>query len=96
MLVVVPVPDPILFDDARLRRQTNGHLITFDWHIGQMGFVAQISLFNTVTYQVRICPEYRGLWHTDFCRGHHFNVDERTIEQVNAFVSAKQPSMAAG
>jgi hypothetical protein len=95
MLVVVPEPDSILFDDARLRRQTNGHLITFDWHIGQMGFVAQISLFNTVTYQVRICPEYRGLWHTDFCRGHHFNVDERTIEQVNAFVSAKQPSMAA-
>lgn len=65
-------------------RQTNGHLITFDWRIGQMGFVAQLSLFNTVTYQVRICPNYRGIWLPDLRRGHHFDVEGRTIEPLLA------------
>jgi hypothetical protein len=84
MPVVFPVADPILYDDARQLRQTNGHLITFDWHPGNMGFMAQISLFNTVTYRVRICAVYRGLWRPDFHRGHHFNVEERTIQQLFA------------
>jgi hypothetical protein len=82
MPVVYPVADPILYDDARQLRQTNGHLITFDWHIGNMGFVGQVSLFNTVTYQVRICPNYSGIWHPDFRRGHHFNVEDRRIEPL--------------
>jgi hypothetical protein len=80
--VVFPVSNPILFDDARQARQTNGHLVTFDWQAGQMGFYAQVSLFNTITYRVRICPFYRGLWHSDFRRGHHFNVEDRTIEPL--------------
>jgi hypothetical protein len=80
--VVFPVANPILFDDSRQLRQTNGHLITFDWQSGQMGFYAQVSLFNTITYQVRICPHYRGIWHMDFRRGHHFNIEDRTIETL--------------
>ena len=63
-------------------RQTNGHLITFDWQAGQMGFFSQVSLFNTVTYRIRICPFYRGIWHLDFRRGHHFNIEDRTIEPL--------------
>jgi len=82
MPVVFPVADPILHDDARQLRQTNGHLITFDWHTGQMGFMAQVSLFNAITYRIRLCPFYRGLWHSDFRRGHHFDIEDRTIEPL--------------
>jgi hypothetical protein len=82
MPVVFPVADPILYDDARQLRQTNGHIITFDWQPGQMGFMGQVSLFNTITYRVRICPSYRGIWHLDFRRGHHFNIEDRTIETL--------------
>ncbi|MGB2678510.1 MAG: HNH endonuclease [Candidatus Acidiferrum sp.] len=82
MPVVVPFPEPILFDDTRQLRQTNGHLITFDWHVGQMGFMAQVSLFNTITYRVRVCPNYTGIWHTDFRRGHHFDIEDRTIQPL--------------
>jgi hypothetical protein len=79
MPVVVPVADPILFDDERQSRQTNGHLLTFDLNEGKVGFEAQVSLFNTATYRVRLCPVYSGIIHSDFQRGHHFDIEERTI-----------------
>jgi hypothetical protein len=82
MPVVVPVAKPILFDDRPQERQTNGHLITFDWHAGHMGFMAQVSLFNTVTYKVRICPVFSGIWRPDFGRGHHFDIEDRKITRL--------------
>jgi len=77
--VVLPFHKPILYDDKPLSRQTNGHLITFDWNNGRTGFLSQVSLFNTITYHVGICPEFKGLWRDDYYRGHHFNTEERTI-----------------
>jgi hypothetical protein len=82
MRVVTPVRQPILYDDLPQMRQTNGHLVTFDWSLGQMGFESQVSLFNTVTYRVRICPNYNGLWHPDMRRGHHFDVEARTVQPL--------------
>jgi len=82
MPVVTPVRKPILFDDMPQLRQTNGHLITFDWSPGQMGFEAQVSLFNTITYRVRLCPNYHGLWHPDMRRGHHFDIEDRTVQSL--------------
>jgi len=82
MPVVLPVRKPILFDDMPLSRQTNGHLLTFDWNRRQSGFMAQISLFNTITYRVAVCPEYTGLWHDGFRRGHHFDIEDKTIEPL--------------
>lgn len=79
MPVVLPSRKPILFDDLPQLRQTNGHLITFDWNTGQTGFIAQVSLFNTVTYRVAICPVYSGIWSSGFTRGHHFDIEARTI-----------------
>jgi hypothetical protein len=70
---------PILTTDTRNSRQTNGHLITFDWNAGGTGLLAQVSLFNAVTYRVVICPHYSGLWHRDMRRGHHFDIEDRSI-----------------
>ena len=80
--VVTPIPNPILFDDTRRLRETNGHLITFDWAPGQMGLMAQLSLFNSITYQIRLCPSYSGLWHPEMRRGHHFDIESRKIESL--------------
>jgi HNH endonuclease len=77
--VVLPSQRPVLFDDLPQMRQTNGHLITFDWNTGQTGFLAQVSLFNTVTYHVAICPVYSGVWSNGFSRGHHFDIEAKTI-----------------
>jgi hypothetical protein len=79
MPVVLPFHNPILYDDNLLFRQTNGHLITFDWNNGRTGFLSQVSLFNTITYHIAICPEFKGLWRDDYYRGHHFNTGDRTI-----------------
>jgi hypothetical protein len=75
----IPFHAPILYDDKPLSRQTNGHLITFDWNNGRTGFLSQVSLFNTITYRIAICPEFEGLWSDDYYRGHHFNTEDRTI-----------------
>jgi len=80
--VVVPLPNPILFDDTRQSRQTNGHLVTFDWNAGQMGFMGQVSLFNTITYRIAICPSYKGIWRPDIRRGHHFDIEDKTIDPL--------------
>jgi hypothetical protein len=80
--VVTPVADPILFDDTRQARQTNGHILTFDWSAGNTGFEARVSLFNTIIYRVRLCPEFSGIWSPDYRRGHHFDIEDRTIEPL--------------
>jgi hypothetical protein len=77
--VVLPFHKPILYDDHPLLRQTNGHLITFDWNNGRTGFLSQVSLFNTITYHIAICAEFKGIWRDDYYRGHHFNIEDRTI-----------------
>lgn len=72
-------PRPILYDDRINLRQTSGHLITFDWNPAGTGFLAQVSLFNSVTYRVALCPTYSGIWHDGMRVGHHFDIDEKTI-----------------
>jgi hypothetical protein len=74
---------PILADDTLWRRQTNGHLITFDWNSIRDGFVVQLSLFNSITYRFRLCERYLGLWFPAKS-GHHFDVDSKTISKLGS------------
>ena len=72
---------PILADDTKTERQTNGHLLVFDWNRGAEGVIAYISLFNSITYHVLLCRKYSGLWHI-LRSGHHFDIETRTISPV--------------
>jgi hypothetical protein len=81
---VVPFKTPILGDDLPGLRQTHGHLINFNWNRTQMGFLAQVSLFNAMTYHVLFCTTYSGIWHDDMRRGHHFDIKSRTIEPLTS------------
>jgi len=79
---VRPFNTPILADDHIHLRQTNGHLITFDWNHLQTGLVAQVSMFNTTTYHVLFCSDYSGIWHNDMRTGHHFDLTSRIISPL--------------
>jgi hypothetical protein len=81
---VRPFKVPILADDLPQFRQTNGHLITFNWNYTQMGLVAQVSLFNTITYHVLFCLKYSGIWYEDIRRGHHFDIESRTVTPLTS------------
>jgi hypothetical protein len=81
---VRPFNTPILANDHMHLRQTNGHLITFDWNHLQKGLVAQVSMFNTTTYHVLFCPDYSGIWHNNMRTGHHFDLASRTISPLIA------------
>lgn len=72
---------PILADDTQTWRQTNGHLVVFDWNRARKGLVAYVSLFNSITYHVRFCRKYSGLWFP-LRSGHHFDVETRTISEA--------------
>jgi hypothetical protein len=81
--VVVPTRDSILFGGSRHWRQTNGHLVTLDWNRAGFGVLAQVSLFNTITYRVLLCPHYSGIWHGCLPSGHHFDVESRQISALS-------------
>jgi hypothetical protein len=91
-VVVQPTYEPILFDDSRNLRQTFGHLITFDWNLGNTGLLAQVSLFNSMTYRVAICPVYSGIWHNGIRRGHHFDIGDKKITPLAASSSKPSPT----
>ncbi|HUJ33383.1 MAG TPA: HNH endonuclease [Candidatus Acidoferrum sp.] len=84
--VVRPSQGPILYDDLPQLRQTNGHLITLNWNMGLRGLLVQVSLFNTTTYHVVLCPAYSGLWRYDIQRGHHFDIESRAVAPLTSTV----------
>jgi hypothetical protein len=81
--VVMPTCDSILFGDSRRWRQTIGHLVTLDWNRKGDGIVAQVSLFNTITYRVLLCPFYSGIWDSSLRSGHHFDTETRKISVLS-------------
>jgi len=82
--VVKPDKNPILSNDSRHFRQTNGHLVVFDWNYSQRGLLARVSLFNTMTYLVLLCPDYSGIWRDNLRTGHHFDIESRTVAPIQS------------
>jgi hypothetical protein len=82
--VTTPTFRPILADDTETRRQTNGHLLTLGWDKSGSVVFAQVSLFNEMTYVVRFCRFYSGLWR-DVAAGHLFDpFQHRIVSLTNA------------
>jgi hypothetical protein len=52
--------------------QTNGHLLIVEWADRLQSYLrARLSLFNEMTYVVRLCGSYSGIW-IDIATGHLF------------------------
>ena len=75
--------DPILADDLRHSRQTEGHLVTVNWTGDKRHIIAQLSLFNRVTYHVYLARNFQGFWR-EIRSGHHFDVGRRSIDELTA------------
>lgn len=80
---IVPSSRPILYDDSRDWKQTNGHLITLGWARDNRGILVQLSLFNNITYHISLCPRWSGLWY-DLSAGHHFDIESRTVSELRS------------
>ncbi len=91
--IVVADDNPILANDFRTRRQTEGHLITVNWTPDKRHVVGQVSFFNRVTYRVSLARNFSGLWH-DIRSGHHFDLGSRRVSRLAA-TSLIVPSAAA-
>lgn len=87
--VVRPSFEPILMDDSPRVRQTNGHLLAVDW-IG-LDLVAQVSLFNYVTYRVDLCRAFSGMVWRPIRAGLHYNIQSMRVEQLRGYAKALLP-----
>ena len=74
---------PILANDTKTLRQTEGHLITVNWTADKKHVVGQVSLFNRVTYRVGLARDFAGVW-TPIRSGHHFDLQSRRITSLAA------------
>ena len=74
---------PILANDYRTLRQTEGHLVTVNWTPDNRHVVGQLSLFNRVRYRVSLARNFSGVWRP-VRNGHHFDIDTRTISPLAA------------
>jgi hypothetical protein len=80
--VTTPTFRPILADDEPSRRQTNGHLLIVEWGDRlQTVLRARVSLFNEMTYVVRLSGRYSGLW-LDIATGHLFDPFDHQITKL--------------
>lgn len=74
---------PILANDQRTLRQTEGHLVTVNWTCDNRHAVGQLSLFNRVRYRVSLARNFSGIWRP-IRSGHHFDIRTRRISPLAA------------
>ena len=74
--------DPILREDSKILRQTTGHLIVSEWSGSQNEIKVHFSLFNILTHEVVLTPNYSGMWR-DIRTGHHFDITNRRISKLH-------------
>jgi HNH endonuclease len=60
-----------------------GHLITVNWAADGVSVLAQVSLFNWMTYLVCLAPDFSGP-PPQLTRGHFFNVSDREIFELGS------------
>lgn len=75
--------EAILADEPVAGQRRLGHLITTNWAQDRVSIMAQVALFNWVTYCVSLAPDYPGE-RRDIRRGNFFNVANGEILELGA------------
>jgi hypothetical protein len=73
----------ILEGDTQRLRTTLGHVLTADWR-PEGSVVAEVSLFNDISYRVYLTKDPPGRVWWDLMSGHVFDIESRTITPVSA------------
>jgi len=74
---------PILANDQRTSRQTEGHIVTVNWTADRRHVVGQLSLFNRIRYRVSLARDFSGIWRP-IRSGHHFDISRHRISALQA------------
>ena len=72
----------MLLGDNERYRQTDGHLISVSWPEPRQPPIAKVSLFNQVTYVIRLAETVPGIW-WELDSGHHFNIRSRQMSKLS-------------
>lgn len=74
---------PILHDDQKIQKFkakiTQGHLINVKW--SKNAILSKVSPFNSYTYAVLLCPNYKGIWFP-IKSGHHFDLKNMEVTEL--------------
>ena len=74
---------PILHDDQKIEKfhakTTEGHLIIIGYK--NNGVYSKLSLFNTLTYGIKLCKRYEGIY-IPIKSGHHFDVKDKEVSRL--------------
>lgn len=74
---------PILYDDQKIEKFgakiTQGHLINVGW--SKDDIVSKVSPFNSYTYAVLLCSNYKGIWFP-LKSGHHFDLETGEVSKL--------------
>ncbi len=74
---------PVLADEPVEGMRCLGHLITVNWALDGISVLAQVSLFNWMTYRVLLAPDFTGP-PPELGRGHLFNVSNHEILELGS------------
>jgi len=75
------IDDAILGDEPSVGKRRSGHLITINWVRNGAPIIAQVSLFNWMTYCVCLAGEYSGE-SRDLQKGNFFNIHSKEISEL--------------
>ena len=67
--------------DTRKLRITSGHVLAVAWPDPQMVPVSNVSLFNQVTYVVRLTERVPGIW-WDLFSAHYFDIQKHQVRKM--------------
>lgn len=73
--------ESILGDEPIEGKRRSGHLITVDWATDRRSIVAQVSLFNWLTYSVCLARDFSGERRV-IRKGHFFDPYSRQILEL--------------
>jgi hypothetical protein len=90
--LVVPRFTPILHADRPSARQTDGHLLTLSWTESLTDIVGQVSLFNSITYNVSLCRQFSGPIWRQVRSGVHFDLEKMIVKPLRGFPKYLMPS----
>jgi hypothetical protein len=80
--VVIIIEKAILGDEPIVGKRRLGHLLTIDWSKNKRSIVAQVSLFNFMTYSVIIAKDFQDKTFS-LRKGNFFNVANQEIMELS-------------
>ncbi len=92
--LVIASHNPILRDDSVHVRQTGGHILTVSWSDSRLNLIGQVSLFNSITYNVSLCRQFTGKLWMPIRNGLHYDVDRMIVKPMIGFPENLLPSQS--